>query len=157
MANIPRDKSFDSTLALLQEGFPFIQNKCQRYQTDFFQTRLMFQQVICLHGEEAAKIFYDPERFIRKGAAPKRVQKTLFGQRGVPTLDNTAHRHRKEMFMSLMSAENIGKLMNLMGDQWWQSLSNWEKMDEVVLFGKHKKLCVGLLVHGLVFGFMNLK
>jgi fatty-acid peroxygenase len=31
MAHMPRDKSLDSTLALLRDGYVFIPNRCARY------------------------------------------------------------------------------------------------------------------------------
>ena len=37
MAKVPRDRSFDSTRALLfPEGYEFITNRCRRYQSDLF-------------------------------------------------------------------------------------------------------------------------
>lgn len=47
----------DSTLALLWEGYRFIPERCRRYRSDVFETRLMLTKVICMVGEEAAKIF----------------------------------------------------------------------------------------------------
>ncbi|HBG5343054.1 TPA: hypothetical protein KQG29_000385 [Clostridioides difficile] len=76
---IPYDEGLDNTLNLLQEGYLFIKNRVSKYQSDIFETRLLGQKVICMTGEEAAKIFYDSELFYRNGATPKRVQKTLFG------------------------------------------------------------------------------
>ncbi len=140
MAKIPKDKSLDSSLALLREGYPFLQNRFIRYQTDIFQMRLMGQRVICLHGEEGASVFYNPDYFIRKGAIPKMVQKTLLGEKGVQTLDDAAHRRRKEMFMSLMSRESIQKLMNLMRQEWAVYIARWEKMDSVVLFDEVQEI-----------------
>jgi fatty-acid peroxygenase len=140
MANIPQDKSLDSTLDVLREGFNFIHNRCKQYQSDVFQTRLLLQKVICLHGEEGSRLFYDNERFIRKGAAPKRVQKTLFGQRGVQTLDDAAHRHRKAMFMSLMGPESIEQLMDAQREQWRAAIRKWEKMDHLVLFNHTQEI-----------------
>ncbi|TDC61446.1 cytochrome P450, partial [Micromonospora sp. KC207] len=83
MASIPADRSPDSTLALLREGYRFIGDRCDRYDTDIFQARLRLEQTICLRGREAAALFYDPERFVRAGATPKRVQRTLTGAGGV--------------------------------------------------------------------------
>lgn len=40
----PRDRAFDSTLALLSEGYAVIPNRCRRYGTDLFATRLMLGQ-----------------------------------------------------------------------------------------------------------------
>lgn len=134
MANIPQEKTLDSSLALLRDGYTFIQKRCRQFQSDIFQTRLMGEKVICIHGQEAAKIFYDSERFIRRGAVPKRVQKSLLGEKGVQTLDDEAHRHRKALFMSLMTPQNIQQLMELMADQWRIYMAKWEKRDQLILF-----------------------
>src|SRR5215216_5272322 len=107
MAKNPRDKMLDSSLALMLDGYRFITKRCRRYRSDIFETRLMLQRTICMRGEEAARVFYDNDRFKRKGAAPGRLQETLLGRGGVQGLDGDAHRHRKQMFMSLMSPESI--------------------------------------------------
>lgn len=75
MSQIPQVRTIDSTLLLALNGYQFISQQCDRYQTDIFQTRLLFKPTICFKGEEAAKIFYDPEKFTRKNAAPKRLKK----------------------------------------------------------------------------------
>lgn len=67
MAPIPRDPSPDSTLALLSEGYTFIGTRSQRYGSDLFATRLMLQRAICLTGEEATQVFYEPDRFTCRG------------------------------------------------------------------------------------------
>ena len=140
MSKIPQDRSLDSILALKFEGYEFISKRCQRYQTDIFQTRLLLKKTICLRGESATKIFYDPEKFIRKQAAPKRLQKTLFGQGGVQGMDGDAHRHRKQMFMSLMSDEGIQRLADLTKEQWLAYARKWSQMDRVVLFDEAREV-----------------
>lgn len=45
MTQIPRDKNLDSTLALLSDGYTFVSKRCQRYQSDIFETRLMLRSV----------------------------------------------------------------------------------------------------------------
>ncbi|HEY9771763.1 MAG TPA: cytochrome P450 [Coleofasciculaceae cyanobacterium] len=134
MPQIPQDRSLDSTLALAFNGYKFISQRCRRYQSDIFQTRLLFQKTICFKGEEAAKAFYDPEKFRRKNAAPKRLKKTLFGESGVQGMDGAAHRHRKQMFMSLMSDEGIERLADLTRKQWLASAQKWLQIDKIVLF-----------------------
>ena len=57
MTAIPREKSIESTLALLKEGYTFIPNRCERLQSDVFESRLMLQKVICAMGEDAAAMF----------------------------------------------------------------------------------------------------
>jgi fatty-acid peroxygenase len=134
MQRIPHDKGLDSSLALLSDGYTFIQKRCRRLNTDVFQTRLMLQRTICMRGQEAAKLFYDRDRFVRSGAAPKRLQNTLLGRGGVQGLDGEAHRRRKAMFMALMSSEEVGRLADLTAVQWRAYAEKWADMDKVVLF-----------------------
>lgn len=134
MHNIPQLSGFDSTLALAKEGNTFISRRCEQKQTDIFQTRLMLKKVVCLKGEEAAKIFYDTSLFQRQGAAPKRAQKTLFGQGGVQGMDGEAHRHRKQAFMSLMTPENIRALVGEVSEVWQAYAVKWQNSERTELF-----------------------
>src|SRR5690606_9284406 len=89
---------------------------------------------------ETAELFYDQDRFSRRGAAPGRVQKTLFGRGGVQGLDDEAHRHRKQMFMVLMTPERIQHLGELSAEQWRIHARNWESMDRVVLYDEVQEI-----------------
>lgn len=51
----------------------------------------------------AAELFCDESRFVRRGATPGRIQRTLLGRGGVKGLDDEPHRHRKAMFMSALT------------------------------------------------------
>jgi len=139
-AQIPRDKGLDNSLALLLEGYQFIQNRCNRYQSDIFQTRLIGKNVICLRGEEAAKVFYDNRRFKRKGATPKRIQKSLFGENGVQAMDGVAHKHRKLMFMLIMTPDRLEQLEKLTIEHWQIISSKWRSSDKLVLFDEVQEI-----------------
>lgn len=140
MPQIPIDRSPDSTLAMLRDPYGFIAKRCQRYQSDVFQTRLLLRPTICMSGPEAAQLFYDTSRFIRSGAAPGRIQKTLFGQGGVQGLDDEAHRHRKKMFLSLMTPERLGLLAEMTSAEWDNSVQKWSVLDKVVLYDESQAL-----------------
>src|SRR3546814_13934155 len=118
MPRMPRDESFDSTLALLRDPYGFISKKCRRYGSDVFETRLLLRRTICMTGPEASELFYEQDRFIRRGAAPGRVQKTLFGRGGVQGLDDEAHRRRKPRFTSLMTPDRTRPQGGLPPDLW---------------------------------------
>lgn len=137
---IPHDKSLDNSLALMQEGYMFIGNRVERYQSDLFGARLLGQRVICMRGEEAARVFYDSNRFQRTGAAPKRIQKTLFGENAIQTMDGEAHIHRKLLFMSLMTPPQQKLLTELLMDHWQAAARQWEKSGTAVLFDEAKKV-----------------
>ena len=104
MTEFPREGSIDSTLALKREPYEFISRRCERLNTDVFEARLLGRKTLCMRGRAAAEVFYDPSFFMRHGAAPEPLQKTLLGTTGVQTLDDARHRHRKAMFLALLSA-----------------------------------------------------
>lgn len=133
MREIPTEQTIDSTVFLVSEGYRFISNRCERYQTNIFQTRILFKKTICLRGEAAAKVFYDTEKFFRQNAMPKRVQKTLVGEGGVQGLDGETHRQRKQIFMSLMAPEHRTQLAELTQQEWQKAAQKWEQRDRVVL------------------------
>lgn len=138
---IPIDKGIDNTVSFLMEGYQYISNRAKRYNRNMFETRLLGgQKFICMVGKEAAEVFYDESKFKRQGAAPKRVLKTLFGEKGVQTLDNAAHRNRKELFMSLMTEERLQDVAKIAKEQWQDSLHKWIAMDQIVLYEEAKKL-----------------
>lgn len=140
MDNIPRDPSLDSTLALLRDPYGFISKRCQRYQSDVFQARLLLQPTLFMSGPEAAALFYDEKHFTRIGAAPRLLLKTLFGQGGVQGLDGEAHRHRKQMFMSLMTPERIAQLGEISAAWWEHYIEKWSRKAQVVLYDELSEL-----------------
>lgn len=140
MPQIPSDGSLESTLALGRDPYGFISKRCRRLGSDLFQTRIQLHKTICMTGPAAAELFYDEERFIRAGAAPARMRKTLLGQRGVQTLDGAAHRHRKQMFMSLMTPGRIEQLGELTDACWRSYARRWAGMDKVVLYDEVREL-----------------
>ena len=140
MAQIPRDKNLDSTLAFLRDPYRFISKRCERYKSDIFQTRLAFQDTLCMRGRDAAELFYDPERFQRKGAMPGVIQKTLTGEGGVQGLDYEAHRHRKQMFMSLVTPEQVKRLTEITTTLWHTYARKWASMERVPLYDEMREL-----------------
>ncbi|MBX7265665.1 cytochrome P450 [Micromonospora sp. Llam7] len=133
MATIPTDRIPDSTLAFLRAGYRFIGERCERYGSDIFQTRLLLKPTICLRGRAAAELFYDADRFVRAGAMPVRGQRTLTGVGGVQGLDDEAHHDRKAMLMSLMTPTAVQRLGRLFADEWQARLPAWEAAGSITL------------------------
>jgi len=140
MPQLPRDSAPDSTLALLSEGYAFISNRCRRHGSDIFEMRLMLRKAVCMQGEEAARVFYTPGRFTRRGALPASVLRLLQGKGSIATLDGKAHLQRKQMFMALMTPESIGRLSDAMAEEWDKRLLRWEGMDRVMLHGEVRSI-----------------
>lgn len=139
MAELPQDRLPDSTISFVRDGYEFISNRCRRYRSDVFQTRLMSRPVICMRGAEAARMFYS-DRFQRQGAMPAVVRKTLFGDGGVQGLDGETHHHRKQMFMSLMTPAAIDHLAERFADLWRAAITGWAERGEVVLYDEAARL-----------------
>lgn len=135
---MPHDQAIDNSMALMREGYLFIKNRIDKYQSDLFLTTLLAQDVICMSGAEAAKIFYDAERFQRTGAAPNRVQQSLFGVNAIQTMDGEAHRHRKQLFLSLLSSEEVERFLSLLTEQLETAACSWEQVERIVLFDEIK-------------------
>ncbi|MED3575330.1 cytochrome P450 [Cytobacillus praedii] len=139
---IPREDGIDHSLSLLREGYMYILNRRRSFQSDIFETRLLGSKVICMGGKEAAEVFYDTEKFKRKNAAPNRAVQTLFGKNGVQSLDDMEHKQRKELFMSIMSPDQLKKLINITKEQWQAAVNKWRDIDEVTLYdGVQELLC----------------
>ena len=137
---MPKEEGLDHSLTLLREGYMFLANRRKSFASNIFETRLLGQKAICMGGEEAAKLFYDNDKFIRTGAAPKRLQKTLFGVGGVQGLDEEEHRNRKGMFMSIMTPNHLERLNRLTQNYWDIKSREWEQKDQVVLYDESREL-----------------
>ncbi|MDR6775602.1 cytochrome P450 [Azospirillum sp. BE72] len=145
MSQIPRDRNLDSTLALLSDGYRFISKRCDQHQSDIFETRLMLTKAVCMRGAEAARLFYDGDRLTRKGSMPMPVLKLLQDKGSVQQMDGQAHRHRKRMFMDLMTPVSIQQIGDLFADLWRTRIERWRDRDEVVLHEEVQEiLCVAV-------------
>lgn len=134
MATIPRDPLPDSTLALLAEGYRFIGNRCDRYGTDIFATRLMIRPAVCVRGRAAAEMFYHADRFTRQGAMPPTTVRLLQDLGSVQLLSGEAHLHRKRMFLDVTSPGTFSRLLEIAEGLWRARFAEWQVLDRVVLF-----------------------
>lgn len=140
MPSIPRDPLPDSTLALLSEGYRFIPNRCDRFGSDIFETRLMLTRAICMRGAEAAQAFYAADRFTRKRAIPKPTLKLLQDVGSVQLLEGDAHRSHKRLFMSLMTPPRVRRLADIMADEWRARVGTWETRSEVAFLPEAQEI-----------------
>ena len=94
----------------------------------------MGKKAICITGRETARLFYNPEYFIRHKANPKRIQKTLFGENAIQGMDGAAHLHRKELFLSILAPERISVLRQIVRTRYTKAISVWTRRDQICLF-----------------------
>ncbi|HEY0845068.1 MAG TPA: cytochrome P450 [Noviherbaspirillum sp.] len=143
MTPIPKDPALDNTLAFLAEGYSFIPSRCERLQSDVFETRIMLRKVICALGEDASAMFYRPGRFTRRQAMPPSALMLLQHVGSVQMLDGAEHRWRKQMFMSLMTHERIRHLVAIVEEAWQTRMTAWAGMDAVVLHDEAEAILCG--------------
>lgn len=136
----PREKGIENGLSLLREGYLYIPNRRKAYQSDAVKTRVLGQEAILLGGEEAAELFYDEDKFKREGAAPEPAVSTLLGQGGVQQLDDEAHRHRKKMFLDLMSKERIEIWAKLVEKYLYIATKEWIRKDSINFYKESQKV-----------------
>lgn len=140
MTQIPKVSGFDQTVSLLREGYDFLPRRFERMTTDILEARFGLQKAICLRGHDAAELFYDSNRFQRRGAAPRRVKAILFGRGGVQNLDGEIHRQRKAMFMSLMDRASIDRLVERLEQHWRGAVVRWGERSQVKLLIEARKV-----------------
>jgi fatty-acid peroxygenase len=62
----------DAALPLLADPSRYISRRCAALGTDLFETRLRLRPAICMRGADAARLFYDPDRFARAGGVDRK-------------------------------------------------------------------------------------
>lgn len=123
----------DNTLPLLIEGYGWMPNRRRRTDRSVVESRLMGRRAIGLCGPAAARFFYDEDHVQRHGAIPELIRGTLFGKGAVHTLDGEAHRHRKALFLDLMTPAGIADLADRAGVAWDETAASWPQGEPVVV------------------------
>ncbi|MFF0018549.1 cytochrome P450 [Streptomyces sp. NPDC005374] len=131
----------DSSLAVLAKGYTWLPDRRRRTDGPLVRTRVMGQHTVSLHGPQAVRFFYD-ERHVERGTAlPGPVLSTLFGHGAVHTLDGPAHRVRKQMFLSLLTApQAVASLVELVAAEWDEAEAAWSRRPSVVLFDEASRI-----------------
>lgn len=129
----PRAPGFDLSLAFLAEGYDFMPRRYAALGGDMFTARLMLRRALCVRGEDAARMFYQPGRFTRRHALPAPTLALLQDFGSVTALDGAAHRKRKAMFMSLFGPLERQRLVGLAAAEWRTQFARWPSRPEVVV------------------------
>lgn len=125
---------------LVAHGYGWLPNLRRRSGAQAVRFRLAGQRVLALSGPDAVRFFYDDNHIRRAGALPEPVQSTLFGRGAVHTLDGELHRHRKAMFMSLMTGEGVDRLVGHATTAWDEVFDPGRRGSAVVLFDEAARI-----------------
>jgi fatty-acid peroxygenase len=140
MAEIPHDQPFDSSTRLLADPYGFIGKRCDALGSDLFRTRLLLKENICMRGRECGELFYDQDRFYRKGAVVPRAEIVLTGRGGVQGLDHDPHHHRKAMFTQVVGPHTAGDVAERCVALWRKRAEHWSKQDSVSFYTETREV-----------------
>lgn len=95
----------DCGLALLHTGYPYLLGLRRRWRTATAEIRLLGRRTTVLSGPDGVQLFYNEALVRRRGAIPAPLRNTLFGKGAIHGLDDEEHKHRKAMFVELLTPE----------------------------------------------------
>ncbi len=101
---LPHAPQADLTLRLARDPYRLIGRTAAALGTTAFRGRVLLRDTVFLTGAAQSRAFYE-SGLSRRGAAPRIVRATLFGQGGVQGLDGAAHLRRKAMFLRVLTGE----------------------------------------------------
>lgn len=120
------------SLGLIRDGYLFA--PAVRAGAPAAQIRLLGRRTDVVAGAEGVRLFYDESVVQRQGAVPRALRQTLFGEGAVHGLDGEAHRHRKAMFLSLLTPQAAASIAAIAAQCWQARAGDWSPGQQVVLF-----------------------
>jgi fatty-acid peroxygenase len=129
----PRLPGLDSSVAFLSDGYLFGLRRFEQLQTDVFRTRVAGRPVTVMYGEEAARIFYEDDRFTRERAMPASVMHLLQDEGSVQSLSDLEHDARKRMFMHALIGPSVERIGRVFAEEWHEGVARWSRRESVVL------------------------
>lgn len=118
----------DESIRVLTRGYDFASGVWRRVHDGARSApmKLLGTDALLVRGTEGVELFYDERRIKRHGAMPGIVQKTLFGQGSVHSLDGDEHRHRKATFVDIAYDDtHVARLTPLLHEEWQHELESW--------------------------------
>ena len=134
MTRMPRDIWPDATIPLLADPYRYPSRRARALGTDIFLSRVLGKPAVFLTGPEAAAVFYAPGVFTREGAVPERIAHVLFGDGGVQRLDGAPHKHRKALWLDLMSKDALDRFEREVEHAWDVAIPELAATDEIDVF-----------------------
>lgn len=137
--SMPRDPALDGTMSLLREGYAWASRRCERLRSDEFRTRVMGRPAICWHGIEAARAFYDEDRFVRWRPLPSAAAHLLHDRGTIAALEGDAHRERRALFREMLAPDRVRALVEVFTRRWRKAVADWRDRGQVRF---HDEMCL---------------
>ncbi|MEV6847820.1 cytochrome P450 [Actinoplanes sp. NPDC051411] len=130
----------DQSLLFTLKGYAWLPDLRRRANGRPVPLRVLGQRAVAIGGPEAARFFYAEGNLQRHTALPHPVVATLFGRGAVHTLDGPAHRHRKAMFVDLLTGDGVDRLAALAEEEFEAAARRWRGGPEVSLFDETARI-----------------
>lgn len=124
----------DDSLALLAQGYAFLPNRRRSEGRSSVRFGLMGKDALAGTGPDWARQVYDERLVERSTALPGLVRNTLVGDGAVHTLDESAHRDRKEFFLRSLDGPGVCALAQEALRSWDEAQERWQRAGRIVLF-----------------------
>jgi fatty-acid peroxygenase len=126
---------------VLRTGYPYLRELRRRWDASSMEIRLLGRRTTVVAGPDGARLLYDESVMRRRGAVPRALRRTLFGDGAVHGLDGDAHKRRKAIFLDLLTPA-AAKSIAESAAHWWQRVPRDPEVDPAALFDD------AVLVHG---------
>jgi fatty-acid peroxygenase len=123
----------DQSLLIALKGYAWLPDLRRRTNGRPAPVRVLGRRAIVIGGPEAARFFSADGNLERHSA-------TLFGRGSVQALDGPAHRHRKAMFMDLLTGDGVDRLVALADEEFEVAARRWRGGREVSLFDETARI-----------------
>jgi fatty-acid peroxygenase len=136
----------DQTLPIALKGYAWLPDLRRRANGRPVPIRVGGRRAVAIGGPEAARFFYADGNLERHDALPHPVVATLFGRGAVHTLDGPAHRHRKAMFVDLLTGDGIDRLAGMAEEEFEVAARRWRGGPAVSLFDETARIITAAVV-----------
>lgn len=119
-----RSRRPELAVALLRHGYGYSDGLRERIgvggatEAPSLPVRLLGSPALLVAGPVGVEAFTDVSRVRRHGATPGVVANVLFGHGAVHALDDEAHRVRKQLFVEVLDADGVARLVRSVCDGW---------------------------------------
>ncbi|MDP3892131.1 cytochrome P450 [Nocardioides sp.] len=126
----------DLLTRLMRDGYHAIldDRRARGGTGDRHLTRLLGRQTLVVRGRAGARMFYDDDLVQRRGAVPPPLGWLLFGRGAIHSLDGSAHRERKAMFLDLLAPSRVEELVTLVDRRLGERLDRYDAGDRLTVF-----------------------
>jgi fatty-acid peroxygenase len=117
----------------LRAGYPYLLGLRRRWDAASIEIRLLGRRTTVVSGPDGAQLFYDESAMRRRGAVPRVLRRTLFGDGAIHGLDGDAHKRRKALFLDLLTPA-AAKSIAESAAQWWRRVPRDPVVDPAAVF-----------------------